>query len=257
MNVRISPCRFSGIVKIPASKSHTIRQLLIASLADGYSEIYAPLDSLDTQACIDTCRAFGAGFILYRNDENVLFWSVKGVNGFKYPSYKRSTRVTGGLRDIGSPLKDVCIDVGNSGTTLYLALAIAGLQEESVIFTGDEQIKKRSAAPLLDALAGLGVKSQSKDGCAPITIQGPWKGGKVSLSCPTSQYLSAILIAAPLAPFGTISDIDVPLLNEKPYIDMTLSYLKAHNIPFDADFFPPDSPDGHWSGRFIVPGGSS
>ena len=129
-----------------------------------------------------------------------------------------------------------------------MALAVAGLQGEPVEFTGDEQIQKRSAAPLLEALAGLGVRSRSNNGCAPITINGPWKGGKVSLSCPTSQYLSALLIASPLAPAGTVTEIDVPLLNEKPYIEMTLSYLRAHGIPFET------SPD---FSRFVIPGGSS
>jgi 3-phosphoshikimate 1-carboxyvinyltransferase len=55
----------------------------------------------------------------------------------------------------------------------------------------------------------------------------------VSLPCPTSQYLSALLLAAPLAQPGTITEIHVPLLNEKPYIDLTLSYLKAQGIPWE------------------------
>jgi 3-phosphoshikimate 1-carboxyvinyltransferase len=70
----------------------------------------------------------------------------------------------------------------------------------------------------------------------------------VSLSCPTSQYLSALLLAAPLAPAGTATEIDVPLLNEKPYIDLTLSYLAAQGIPWEgaADY-----------SYFRVPGGAS
>ncbi|MDR1868639.1 MAG: 3-phosphoshikimate 1-carboxyvinyltransferase [Treponema sp.] len=243
MRVRIRPRRFSGTVKIPASKSHTIRQLLIASLADGVSEIRHPLDSLDARSCVSACRAFGAEITEYRSvdpanpnpadekGEKLAGWKVKGNNNFS-----------------SLPASHFQIDVGNSGTTLYLALAIAGLQSGSVEFTGDEQIKKRSAAPLLDALSGLGVQCESSGGCAPITIKGPWKGGKVSISCPTSQYLSALLIASPLAPAGTITEIEVPLLNEKPYIEMTLSYLRAHGIPFDksADF-----------SHFVIPGGSS
>jgi 3-phosphoshikimate 1-carboxyvinyltransferase len=69
----------------------------------------------------------------------------------------------------------------------------------------------------------------------------------VSIACPTSQYLSALLLAAPLAPAGVITEIDVPLLNEKPYIEMTLSYLNAQDIPYEgaADF-----------SRFVIPGGS-
>jgi 3-phosphoshikimate 1-carboxyvinyltransferase len=130
------------------------------------------------------------------------------------------------------------LDVGNSGTTLYLALAAAALGSEPVEFTGDEQLKRRSAAPLLDALSKLGIRTESKQGCAPIVVQGPWKGGLVSLPCPTSQYLSALLLASPLAPAGTVTEIDVPLLNERPYIEMTLSYLDAHGIKYEkADDF--------------------
>ena len=126
-------------------------------------------------------------------------------------------------------------DVGNSGTTLFLALAAAALGEEPMEFDGDEQIRRRSAGPLLEALAGLGVSVESgTSGCAPITVRGPWKGGRVSLSCPTSQYLSALLLAAPLAPAGVVTEIDVPLLTERPYIEMTLSYLDSHCIQYTA-----------------------
>jgi len=234
MQVRISSRRFSGTVKIPASKSHTIRQLLIASLAEGVSEIKYPLDSLDARSCVSACKALGAQITEEHDGETLIGWKVKGNANFKTP---HSSLLASRSQ----------IDVGNSGTTLYLALAVAGLQSEPVEFTGDEQIQKRSAAPLLDALTGLGVQCDSKNGCAPITVKGPMTGGRVSLSCPTSQYLSALLIASPLAPSGVVTEIEVPLLNEKPYIEMTLSYLKAHGIPFEA------SPD---FSRFVIPGGS-
>jgi 3-phosphoshikimate 1-carboxyvinyltransferase len=133
---------------------------------------------------------------------------------------------------------------------LYLALAAASLGKGPVEFTGDEQIRRRSAAPLLEALAGLGVRAESlhRNGCAPILIRGPWKGGRISLPCPTSQYLSAILLASPLAPPGTVTEVLVPLLNEKPYIELTLSYLRAQGIPYEAaaDF-----------SRFVIPGGAA
>jgi 3-phosphoshikimate 1-carboxyvinyltransferase len=232
MRVRVNPHNFSGTVRIPASKSHTIRQLLIASLADGVSQIHFPLDSLDTRSCISACKIFGAEINETGNETGIAKLEIKGNGGFK----KKTV------------LPGACIDVGNSGTTLYLALAAAGLQNNEIKFTGDEQIKKRSAAPLLDALAGLGIKCESVGGCAPISIKGPWKGGRVSLPCPTSQYLSALLIASPLAPAGTVTEISVPLLNEKPYIEMTLSYLKAQGIPFEA------APD---FSRFVIPGGSA
>ena len=228
MRVIINPHQFSGVIRIPPSKSHTIRQLFIASLADGVSEIKTPLDSLDVRSCISVCRnLFGAEITEYYSNEKLASFKVKGNNFLK---------------------KQTLIDVGNSGTALFFALAAAGLQSEPVEFTGDAQIQRRSAAPLLEALAGLGVRSQSNNGCVPITIKGKWAGGNVNLSCPTSQYLSALLIAAPAAPANTTAEIEVPFLNEKPYIDMTLSYLKEHGIPFE---FSPDY------SHFVVPGGSA
>jgi 3-phosphoshikimate 1-carboxyvinyltransferase len=126
------------------------------------------------------------------------------------------------------------LDVGNSGTTLFLALAVAALGSAPITFTGDAQIRARSATPLLSALEGLGVTVKSAgNGCAPITVQGPFRGGRVSLPCPTSQYLSALLLSAPLAAKGVLTEIDVPLLNEKPYIELTLSYLDAQGIVYE------------------------
>ena len=248
MTVRIVPRLFNGEVKIPASKSHTIRRLLIASLADGVSEIINPLDSLDTRSCLSACRAFGAE-ITEENGEktdNLSRWKIKGNNNFKNTAPLRELSGKASQNSADLPVR---IDVGGSGTTLFFSLAIAGLQSERIEFSGDEQIQKRSAAPLLDALAALGVQSQSGCGCVPIQIKGPWKGGKAVLPCLTSQYLSAMLIASPLAPAGSTTEIEVPLLNEKPYIDMTLSYLNAHNIPYEAPL--PDY------SRFVIPGGSA
>jgi 3-phosphoshikimate 1-carboxyvinyltransferase len=253
MRARIKPHLFSGTFRIPASKSHTIRRLLIASLAEGISEIDYPLDSLDARSCLALCRNMGAEITEHRarGDQNpnprdaegkkLARWTVRGIGGKNKPF---------GSGPSPLPAPPLLADVGNSGTTLYLTLAAAALGDQPVEFTGDEQIRRRSAAPLLEALSGLGIRAESlnRNGCAPILIQGPWKGGSISLPCPTSQYLSALLLAAPLAPQGAITEIAVPLLNEKPYIEMTLSYLKAQGIPFEA------APD---FSRFAIPGGAA
>ncbi|MDR2435095.1 MAG: 3-phosphoshikimate 1-carboxyvinyltransferase [Treponema sp.] len=247
MRVLVKPRRFSGLVRIPASKSHTIRQLLIASLAGGVSEIRYPLDSLDARSCAAACRVLGAGVTEHR-ETDPLCPNPADAKGKKLVRY--TIRGNGGFTLFRHSISSRLIDVGNSGTTLYLALAAAALGSVPFEFTGDGQIRRRSAGPLLEALAGLGVRAESANnkGCVPIIIQGPWKGGAVSLPCPTSQYLSALLLAAPLAPVGTITVIKVPLLNEKPYIEMTLSYLQAQGIPFEA------AAD---LSRFVIPGGSS
>jgi 3-phosphoshikimate 1-carboxyvinyltransferase len=148
-----------------------------------------------------------------------------------------------GIKKQATPL-----DVGNSGTTFYFALAMAALGTEPLTFTGDEQIGKRTASPLLDALASLGVSVSSQGGCTPITVCGPLKSGSVSLRSVVSQYLSALLFAAPLTPSGTVIEIAVPILNERPYVEMTLSYLKAQDVRLEA------APD---FSRFLVRGGAA
>ncbi|MDR2363211.1 MAG: 3-phosphoshikimate 1-carboxyvinyltransferase [Spirochaetaceae bacterium] len=244
MRAVIRPHRVSGIFRLPASKSHTIRRLLLAALGEGVSEIAYPLDSLDARSCAAVCRVLGAEIAEERaadgraanppdgEGKKLVRWTVRGIGAGD-----------GGLSFPSSPAAG---DVGNSGTTLFLALAAAALGKVPVTFTGDEQIARRGAGPLLDALAGLGARVASEKGCTPITVEGPWKGGRVRLPCPTSQYLSALLLAAPLAPAGTLTEIDVPLLNEKPYIELTLSYLDAQNIPYETD--------GDFS-FFRIPGG--
>jgi 3-phosphoshikimate 1-carboxyvinyltransferase len=217
MNVTITPHRFNKTVRVPASKSHTIRRLLVASFAEGVSEIDYPLDSLDARSCLSVCRALGADISENFDETGLARWTVRGIGGAK------------GLRRVKG-----AIDTGNSGTSLFLALAMASLGTEAVTFTGDEQIARRGAAPLLAALSGLGVEvASAPNGCVPITVRGPWRGGAVSMECPTSQYLSALLLAAPLADAAVYTEIETPLLNEKPYIEMTLSYLDAQGVRYE------------------------
>ena len=207
MDLIVEKSGLSGSVAIPASKSHTIRALIIAALAHGRSEILNPLDSADTRSCVDVCRAFGAEVDL--GD----VWEVTGVGG--RPK---------------SP--DDVVDVGNSGTTLYFALSAAALGKGYTVFTGDEQTRRRPAQPLLDALRALGAEAYSTrgNGCAPIVVKGPMCGGRAAIRCPTSQYLSSLLLACPLARGD--SQIQVLELNERPYVEMTLDWLNRMEIEY-------------------------
>lgn len=217
----VYPGSVAGTVHIPGSKSHTIRALLIASMAEGKSELYSPLYSRDTAACLEAVRAFGAEV---SEEENRLT-----VSGFG-----------------GRPLvPEKVIDVANSGTTLFLATTVAALAEGTVCFDGDASIRNRSAAPLLKALRALGaiVEERGKPGCAPYCVTGPLRGGSASVSCKTSQYLSSLLIGLPVA--RGKCEIEVPLLFERPYVEMTLSWLDRQGIRYRRDGFE----------RFTIPGG--
>ncbi len=204
--------RLKGTVTIPASKSHTIRAVAIASLASGDSIIRTPLLSGDTTAVVNCYRALGAQI----DTSDPKTWKVTGAGG----------RITA---------RSYTIDVGNSGTTLRIAMGSAALAQpgQSIIFTGDEQIQARPVAPLIDALNDLGAEAQSlkSNGCAPVKIAGSLSGGKTSIRCKTSQYLSSLLLCTPLAKED--SEIDVTLLNEPDYILMTLDWLDMQQREYE------------------------
>ena len=64
------------------------------------------------------------------------------------------------------------IDAGNSGTTIRIAAAIAGLGNGISTLTGDASLQKRPMQPLLDALETLGAKCTSNDGKHPSLSMG-------------------------------------------------------------------------------------
>jgi len=216
-----------GTLSVPASKSHTIRGLLMATLAGGTSKLEAPLLSSDALSCLKACQAMGANIERIKGPEGKENWIIEGTGG-----------------RISAPQEP--IDVGNSGTTLYLAASMAALGTNPITFTGDEQICARPAGPLLNALENLGARVIRKNGdCAPFTIQGPLSGGQTELSCPTSQYLSSILLAAPLADGNTT--LNIPLLYEQPYVEMTLKWLDDQFVMLENKEFK----------QFYIPGGQS
>ncbi len=199
----------NGRVLIPASKSHTIRALFFAALADGMSTIANPLDSEDGRSALAAVSAMGA-------DCEVLdgLWKVNGHGG-----------------KVFAPPTPV--DVGNSGTTARFALSMASLGNAEITITGDAQTRSRPMGPLLEALDNLGAHVQSKDGKLPATIKGPLEGGKTEVDGKTSQYLSSLLVHTPLAAGDTT--LTLSDLNEKPYVDMTLRWLDEMGVEYSRD----------------------
>jgi len=212
MKLIVRKSRLKGTVLIPGSKSHTIRAVAIASLAAGESLIRNPLESSDTQAAVACYRALGAKI----DTSDPKLWKVAGTRG-----------------EISSPSE--IIDVCNSGTTLRIAMGSAALAPagQTTTFTGDEQTRSRPIGPLIDALNNLGAKCKSlkNNGKAPVEIRGKLKGGKTAIAATTSQYLSSLLLCTPLAPKNT--DIDVTLLNEPGYVQMTLDWLDKQQIKYE------------------------
>ena len=212
MKLKVSKSRLNGTVAIPGSKSHTIRAVAIASLAEGRSLIRRPLSSSDTLSAVACYRALGAAI----DTSDPQLWKVTGTGG-----------------EITAP--DDIIAVGNSGTTLRIAMGSAALAGpgKSITFTGDEQIQTRLIEPLMNSIGQLGAKCRSlkNNGKAPVEITGRLKGGKTSIAAVTSQYLSSLLLCTPLASADT--EIDVTLLNEPGYVRMTLDWLDKQQIEYE------------------------
>jgi 3-phosphoshikimate 1-carboxyvinyltransferase len=220
MRLTVRRSRLHGTVEIPSSKSHTIRAVAIGALAEGESLIRNPLVAEDTLAAVRAYRLFGAQIDCDKD------WTVHGVSS--------RPRVPENV-----------IDVGNSGTTLYIALGTAALVTGMSVLTGDDQIRRRPAGPLIKAINALGasVESTRNNDAAPLVVRGPMRGGNISLdSSKTSQYLTSLLINCPLAAGDT--SICVENLVEKPYIDMTLSWLASENVQLEQDGYE----------RFHIPG---
>ncbi|EPR11714.1 3-phosphoshikimate 1-carboxyvinyltransferase [Ruminiclostridium papyrosolvens] len=221
MFLKVEKSDLSGNINIPGSKSHTIRSLFLAGLAKGTSIIRNPLLSSDAVSAADVCRAFGSTYDL--NEES---YTVNG-NG-ACPQVPENV-----------------IDVGNSGTSLRLGLMTAALVEGHTVFTGDYQIRKRQIGPLVKAINNLGGTAFTTRGneSAPVVIKGRATGGFTELDSITSQYLSSVLLNAPLLERDT--HVKITRLNEIPYVEITLWWLDKLGIKYShnsmKEFFIPGS----------------
>ncbi len=203
----IERAEYEGVITIPASKSQTIRALLIALMAGGKSTIRHPLISSDTVSCIGALKMLGA--ICDEKDDGTLLVDSTSLKLGNAP---------------------ITIDCGNSGTTTALIIPLLALFNTPFIVTGDDQLRKRPFLPLVSSLRELGAEVESEGGFPPIYIKGPLKGGETTIECRSSQYLSGLLLALPLAERD--STVTCSLLYEKPYVRMTEWWLKREGINF-------------------------
>ncbi|MBD3316720.1 MAG: 3-phosphoshikimate 1-carboxyvinyltransferase [Chitinivibrionales bacterium] len=206
MKWKIGKSALGGSIMIPPSKSHTIRALLIATLADGVSRIREPLMSGDGESALTAAVALGAR--VHREAHDI---TIEGIG----------KHFDGG---------DDTVYLGNSGTSMRLFTSAAALGSRRRTFDGDTSLRSRPMRPLLTALESLGATTDIISGNAdiPFAIHGPIRGGAVRIDGRTSQFLSSLLLVAPL--FEGDTTIVVDTLNERPYVEMTLWWLDKMGI---------------------------
>ena len=205
MNCKVEKSKVSGHITCPANKSYSHRAIFLASLAGNNSKIDNVLFSADTIATIEACRNFGAE-IEETNSSIIVRKSIK----------------------IDKIVPE--IDAKNSGTTIRIASGIASIFTKEITLTGDASLQKRPMQPLLDALESIGAKCSSTNGMPPIKITGRISGGNVSIPGNfSSQFISALLICAPLTEKGINLTIDGNLVS-KPYLDATIATMRNFGV---------------------------
>ncbi|KAK9449564.1 EPSP synthase-domain-containing protein [Limtongia smithiae] len=222
VNMPALPADASVPVTPPGSKSITNRALLLAALSDGPTKLVNLLRSDDTEHMMTAiAQLSGAtfGWTTTETGEDVL--EVNGRGGKLVAS-------------------ELDVYLGNSGTSSRFLAAIVTLAEPSataasVVLTGNKRMKERPISPLVDALSGNGAQIAYLEapGSLPLKITAGknLRGGRIELAATvSSQYVSALLMAAPYAK----SPVTLALVGGKPvsqaYIDMTIAMMASFGV---------------------------
>jgi 3-phosphoshikimate 1-carboxyvinyltransferase len=209
-------------VGVPGSKSATNRALVLAALADGPSTLVRPLRSRDSSLMAGALRALGTTVESAKAADGSPAWHV--VPGSLH----------GGCR----------IDVGNAGTVMRFMLPLAALAYGPVTFDGDPRARERPLGALVGALIGLGARvDDNGNRRLPLTVHGTGglSGGLVEIDAsPSSQFISALLLAAPRFDQGVEVRHVGGRLPSLPHIAMTVAMLRHAGAQVD------DGVPGRW-----------
>lgn len=210
----------SGTVNLPGSKSLSNRILLLAALSEGTTVVDNLLNSEDVHYMLGALRALGLNV-----EENgaIKRAIVEGCGGV-FPVGKEEAK------------DEIQLFLGNAGTAmrpLTAAVTAAG-GKSSYILDGVPRMRERPIGDLVTGLKQLGADVDCFLGtnCPPVRVvgSGGLPGGKVKLSGSiSSQYLTALLMAAPLA----LGDVEIEIIDKLisiPYVEMTLKLMERFGV---------------------------
>lgn len=194
-------------MRVPGSKSIANRALVCAALATGESMITNPSDSDDTARMINGLNQLG---ILVRTAGDGLH--VEGAGGRLFAP-------------------KVPIPVGNAGTTFRFLLGAAALARGTTTFELSPRMAERPLDDLTESLAALGVAVERDPSGLFVRVHGGGlTGGTVRLKAArSSQFLSSLLLAAPLASSPVQIEI-VDAVSSMPYVAMTTTVMRAFGV---------------------------
>ena len=209
MKMTIHRSSLNGSLQAPPSKSYTHRALFCAALVDGESEIRSPLSCDDTLASAQALSKLGVTTLWDHGNAH-----VSRLGELKKPSSE--------------------IFCGESGTTLRFMTAVCATTPHIADISGGPSLLRRPVADLVLALQKLGADCKSNQGYPPVHVKGPIQGGSVEVpGNVSSQYVSALLLAAPLAKMPVEVTVN-GRLESKPYVKMTLDMQRKFAVQVDA-----------------------
>ena len=206
--------RLDADVRVPGSKSVTNRALAIAALADGPVELRGALVAEDSDVMIRALRTLG----------------------FEATSDGTSLRVVG--RGGRIPASSAELDLRLSGTSIRFLAALVALGRGTYRLTGNARMRERPIEDLLAALRSLGSDAEAEEGtgCPPVVVRASGlRGGTARIAGDrSSQYLSALLMAAPAAS-GSVTLEVTGELQSKPFVDMTIAVMAAFGVEVERE----------------------
>ena len=125
-------------------------------------------------------------------------------------------------------------DVLDAGTTMRFLTAYAAVTNRQKTLTGTPRMCERPIGLLVDALKTIGadITYKENEGYPPLEIKGFGKqiSNKVTIKGDvSSQYISALLMVAPVLPEGLILEL-TGKIGSRTYIEMTLQLMKQFGI---------------------------
>lgn len=207
----------SGRISPPGSKSIANRALLLAALAKGKTLLSHVPSGVDVHQMLDALALLGVDI-----------------------QCELTQCLVRGQGRAFATKEPVTLFLGNAGTAMRPLCAALCLGSGEYTLLCDPRMEERPIHPLVDALrqAGADIYYFKQDGYPPLLIRarGLWGGHLKCDGSLSSQFISSLLIAAPMASGDTCIE-RVGQLVSRPYIDLTLSMMRDFGLVIEHDHY--------------------
>jgi 3-phosphoshikimate 1-carboxyvinyltransferase len=212
-----------GVVRLPGSKSISNRILLLATLAEGETQVRELLASDDTARMLEALTALGVS-ITHSGDNDYL---VRGI---------------GGQSKVRFPVAEADLFLGNAGTAFRPLTAVLAMAQGNYRLSGVPRMHQRPIGDLVDALRQLGAEINylGIDGFPPLEIKPAHiHAGRVTLRGNiSSQFLTGLLLALPLSETVAGEGMTIEVIGElisRPYVELTIALMARFGVRVEHD----------------------